>query len=94
MSLKEQTAEIVKYWRGKRGITQRELAQRSGIGLSTIRELETSVNAPRLETIYKIAKALEINAELITAPLWKYWSGENTSAVQALHKINEEKAQD
>ena len=90
MSLKEQTAEIVKYWRKKRDITQRELAQRSGLGLSTISELETSVNTPRLETIYKIAKGLDIDADLMTTPLWKYWSGEHKSAVRALHKSNEQ----
>ena len=46
--------------REKRFITQRELAQRSGVGLSTIVRLELSRQKPRISTARKLAAALEV----------------------------------
>jgi transcriptional regulator with XRE-family HTH domain len=49
--------------RKHRGLSQAGLAQRSGLSRKTVNELETgrTVN-PRLETIIRLAKALDVAA--------------------------------
>ena len=53
-------------WRERRGVSQRELANRSNISHVTIARLETEKYDPRLSTLRQLAKALKITvAELI-----------------------------
>ncbi|MEW1583159.1 BTAD domain-containing putative transcriptional regulator [Streptomyces microflavus] len=52
-------AEIVRSARTRSGVSQRDLAVRSGIGLRTIREIERGrVRAPRSGSLHRLAKAL------------------------------------
>ncbi|GAA2450350.1 hypothetical protein GCM10010191_80300 [Actinomadura vinacea] len=55
--------------RKRRGLTQRELAELSGVSLSLIRKLEQGErDDTRLETLRKLAKALQVStADLITS---------------------------
>jgi transcriptional regulator with XRE-family HTH domain len=41
-----------------RKFSQAELAKRSGVGLSTIENIESRRNSPTLETVNKLARAL------------------------------------
>ena len=50
----------IKATRRKRGLTQKELAQTSGIAQSTISQIETGLRSPTLRTIEKIAMGLEV----------------------------------
>ncbi len=45
-------------WREYRNMTQRELAQHSGVALTTINEIETGKRRPRPSTLRRIASAL------------------------------------
>lgn len=47
--------------REARGLTQRALADRSGVSPTTINEIETGKRAPRQSTKRKLAKALQAN---------------------------------
>ncbi|PKM80959.1 MAG: hypothetical protein CVU89_11480 [Firmicutes bacterium HGW-Firmicutes-14] len=47
--------------RQKLNLTQTELAKRAGLKQSAIARIENSGNIPRLDTVYKIAKALKCN---------------------------------
>ncbi|MED4018557.1 helix-turn-helix transcriptional regulator [Sutcliffiella cohnii] len=51
--------------RKKLGLTQRELADRSGLKQSAIARLEREGNIPRLDTLEKISKAMGLKVALI-----------------------------
>jgi transcriptional regulator with XRE-family HTH domain len=55
----------IKEWRIKRAISQRELARRSGIALSSICHYETDKHKPTFANRHKIAKALSVPVEEI-----------------------------
>ncbi|WP_416979268.1 BTAD domain-containing putative transcriptional regulator [Streptomyces sp. T028] len=59
-------ADIVRTARTRRGVSQRDLAARSGIGLRTLREIERGrVRDPRSESLRRLATALQ-EPELLT----------------------------
>src|SRR5436305_11981903 len=49
----------LRYWRERRGLTQMELAQRSAVGVATVRRIEAGHDT-YLGTIEKLAKALQV----------------------------------
>ena len=53
--------------RHKKGITQRELAQVANIPPLAIARVESKKNIPRLDTILKIAKALECDITVVSS---------------------------
>lgn len=62
-------AGAVKGWRAVRGLSQRALAERAGIGYVIIARLELGQTDPRLSTLERLAEALEIPlVELFTGP--------------------------
>jgi XRE family transcriptional regulator, regulator of sulfur utilization len=48
-------------WREKRGKTLRALAKEAGVGLATLVRLEAGAFDPRLSTLRKLAKALNVS---------------------------------
>ena len=46
--------------RGRIGLTQRDLAARTGVGLATIRRVEQAAMEPRMGTTRKLAAALGV----------------------------------
>lgn len=46
-------------WRTFRGLTQRQLAERSGVALTSINEIETGKRTPRSSTLKRLATALQ-----------------------------------
>lgn len=58
------TAKIskkIKLERNKRNLSQLELANKAGLDKNTIWKIETSQASPTLETLEKIAKALDMD---------------------------------
>jgi len=53
----------VKTTRLKRGLTQRQLAEKSGVAQQTISQLERGHFAPRTSQAAALAKALEVRPE-------------------------------
>ncbi len=53
----------IKYYRNQKKLTQEELANLVGLSLEFIGRIEIATNKPSLETIFKIAKALDINPD-------------------------------
>lgn len=54
------------FWRAKRGLTVRELAEKSGLTQAAITRIETGKTKPYLSTLGKLANALEIELEELT----------------------------
>ena len=54
------TGELIRKYRKAVGFTQKELGARSGIAEPTIRKYESNRLNPKIETLQKIAKALNI----------------------------------
>lgn len=54
--------------RARRGMTQEGLAEASGVSISVIRRLEQETGGARLETLHKLARALEVNTMVFVPP--------------------------
>ncbi|MBS5088390.1 MAG: helix-turn-helix domain-containing protein [Clostridiaceae bacterium] len=55
------TAECIKYFRQKENITQKQLAEKTGLSIASIQGYEQNKYNPKLETLKKIADALDIS---------------------------------
>ena len=58
-------SEKVKEQRARLGLSQKELAQKAGIGYRTITAYEAGDCFPRAATMYKLAKALGVSTEYL-----------------------------
>lgn len=61
----------LRFWRTKRALLQRELADKAGVDRATVQRAEasTQAHAIRLDVVRKLAEALEVNPEdLMGAP--------------------------
>jgi transcriptional regulator with XRE-family HTH domain len=56
-------AEQIRLWRVQCELTQSQLESRAGLAHNAISRIENGVVTPRLETLERIAKALEIGIE-------------------------------
>lgn len=54
-------AKRIKEWRAKRGLSQRDLADVSGVSREYIARLELGQHDPTLSTLEKLAKALKVS---------------------------------
>jgi transcriptional regulator with XRE-family HTH domain len=67
--IEQAIAEAIKYWRGVRGLSQRALAERTGLSYVHIARLELAQGNPTIGTLAKVAEALEILLlDLLTGP--------------------------
>ena len=55
-------AENIKRIRKEKNLTQKQLGEKCGMSESTLRQYEIGYRNPKLETIVRIAAALEINS--------------------------------
>ena len=53
--------QSVRYLRLKQGISQEELAFKSGLNMNSISTLERGINNVKIKTLYKIAQALNVD---------------------------------
>ena len=77
-------SRLLKTLRHTQGLTQKELSLRSGVALSTIKELETDIRIARLETLFKLVRGLDIDPSLLLLPLYDVWSGTQENILTAL----------
>lgn len=55
----------IKEFREQRGLTQQQLAEKTGISLNFEGKIEISMNKPSLDTLVKIARALEVEPYML-----------------------------
>lgn len=53
--------QSVRYLRLKQGVSQEELAFKSGLNMNSISTLERGINNVKIKTLYKIAQALNVD---------------------------------
>lgn len=64
--------ENIRQARKKAGLTQRQLAEKSGVAAITLQQYERGVREPKLDTIAKIARAMNLFAsDLISGDQWQ-----------------------
>lgn len=66
-SIKQRFGLAIKQRRGELGISQEELAFRSGLHRTYISDIERGSRNPSLENIEKLAKALEVSISTLFA---------------------------
>lgn len=59
------TGNKIKYFRHHFGMTQKELGEKSGLGVFIIQKYETNARKPKLEKIIQIADAMNIDYRLL-----------------------------
>ncbi len=64
-NLQKHLSNIVVSSRGRLAMSQEELVERSGVSKKTINSIETSVGNPRFDTLYKLVRTLELDANLL-----------------------------
>lgn len=62
MKLRRTVARNLRRLRQKRGFSQEELADRAGLNRNYVGMIEREENAPTVDALEQIAKALDINA--------------------------------
>lgn len=60
-------AESIVAWRKLKGLTQAQLADRAGIGLTTLARLEKGEGGASLENLFKVLRALGVLENVLTA---------------------------
>lgn len=61
----KEIARRVKYFRSRKGLTQEELAEKSGLSDRTIQRIENGETEPRGDSLKKLSKALEVSPDEI-----------------------------
>ena len=84
--LKSELGDIIKYLRKKQGMTQEDLAQNSGLNLSTISKIEQGVNDIALYTLLKLSKELSVDPGIIVSALNDFNEGNTKRALLNLQR--------
>jgi transcriptional regulator with XRE-family HTH domain len=66
--LEEPMPNRLKEWRTRRVMTQKDLAEKSGVAETVISRIESGLQKPRPSTIRKLAEALGIKPEELLDP--------------------------
>ena len=56
-------SERIRQWRVARKVTQAELEQKAGLSHNTVSRIECGIVSPRIDTIERISKALDVSIE-------------------------------
>ena len=63
--------EQLRAWRAARGLSQRALAEKAGVGAVLVARLELGQTDPRLSTLEKLAEGLGLTVPELLTPLGK-----------------------
>lgn len=89
-----ETGKIIRKERKKQQMTQKELAEKCGIDVANIRKYENGRQRPKLETVEKISKALNLRLkdfypQLFEAPTAKWEYAKNLAWVSPDRRTTE-----
>ena len=72
-------ADNIKYLRKRKNITQKQLAEASGLAVITIQQYEAGKYEPKIESLYKLSNAFGCNINELTTKPWDINFSENDS---------------
>lgn len=81
--------QSIKMARTKAGLTQKQLAEKSGIATITLQQYERDVREPKLVTIAKIAHALDLYASDLIKDRWGDVDGDPSDDSEILACAND-----
>ena len=82
---KRQLGAQVQDFRRRKGLTQEKLGELTSLSEDTISSIERGVNIPKIETIFRIANALNVSlAELLNVAAGSPEPGENQEKIDRL----------
>lgn len=90
------TGELIKQARKQRNMSQKELAEKLGVSASMIGQYENDLRNPKLETIQRIANALEVDPyslmdfDTATAALEDRINNKSKDLLAAFDRLNDE----
>lgn len=90
------TGELIKQARKQRNMSQKELAEKLGVSASMIGQYENDLRNPKLETIQRIATALEVDPyslmdfDTATAALEDRINNKSKDLLTAFDQLNDE----
>ncbi|AMW99241.1 helix-turn-helix domain-containing protein [Rummeliibacillus stabekisii] len=90
IELKKYVGNRIKEERKKRRMSQKELGEKIGVKHNTISSYENATNAPEQESLFKIAKALNISVDDLFPPFEKEEQGKQEfgKALQLAENLN------
>lgn len=59
-------SDQVRVWRIDRGLTQSELERRAGLSHNTVSRIERGEVSPRLDTVERLAEAMDLSVEVLS----------------------------
>jgi len=73
MTIKIKLAAIIKAERKKAGYSQEQLSAKAEISNRFYQAIEATEKQPSVNTVFKLAQALELDYSALLAPVWKEW---------------------
>ena len=73
MAIKETLAATIKAKRLEKGLSQDKLAARADISTRHYQDIEAGAKQPTVDTIFKLAQALDENYTALLDPVWQEW---------------------
>ena len=73
VDLKTTIATVIRSKREESGLSQDRLAAKAGISSRYYQTVETAKKQPSVDTLFKIAVALDIDYTELLKPVWDYW---------------------
>ena len=71
-TLQELFGTMLRAFRKEKGLSQKELATRSGLHINTVQQLESGSMEAKISSVFFLAKALDISAEQLFHYLFNY----------------------
>jgi transcriptional regulator with XRE-family HTH domain len=80
--------EAIKYWRTKKGLTQKELAEASKVSEISIRKYESNDRTPKIGTLNQIARALSVTVGDLD-PSYSYMEKDRNEALALVAQLQQ-----
>lgn len=80
-------SENIAFYRRKKGLTQKDLAEKTGLSRSFISQIENSTNNPSEDSLYKISNVLNISISELKGEGKNFIKNEDTELIKLLIKI-------
>lgn len=75
--IKPAFGQALRQRRARKRLTQEKVALDSGLSLRYVQDLEAGNKMASINTVFRLARALETSPSALLNPAWKAWSAKN-----------------